>query len=56
MGGGRITEADIYAGQRIRKLRLAAGLSQTEVGDALGVTFQQIQKYGNGTTVSHLAG
>jgi transcriptional regulator with XRE-family HTH domain len=49
MAGGRITDADIYTGRRIRTLRLAAGLSQTEVGDALGITFQQIQKYENGT-------
>jgi transcriptional regulator with XRE-family HTH domain len=29
--------------------RLKLGLSQTDLGNALGVTFQQIQKYENGT-------
>jgi transcriptional regulator with XRE-family HTH domain len=48
MAGGRITDADVYTGRRIRTLRSAAGLSQTEVGDALGITFQQIQKYEKG--------
>lgn len=32
----------------IRRYRTAAGLSQTDLGDALGVTFQQIQKYEKG--------
>jgi transcriptional regulator with XRE-family HTH domain len=32
----------------IRIQRLAKGLSQTEVADKLGVTFQQVQKYENG--------
>ena len=37
----------LYAevGRRIRLARRAAGLSQTELGDALGITFQQLQKY-----------
>ena len=33
----------------IRLRRLKLGLNQTELGDALGVSFQQIQKYENGT-------
>ena len=32
----------------IRMRRLKLGLNQTELGDALGVSFQQIQKYENG--------
>jgi transcriptional regulator with XRE-family HTH domain len=32
-------------GQRIRKLRIENGMSQTELGNRLGVSFQQIQKY-----------
>ena len=36
-------------GKNLRVLRLAKGLSQTELGDALGVSFQQIQKYEKGT-------
>lgn len=40
---------DLYIGQRLRAERLAAGLSQTELGAALNVTFQQIQKYERGS-------
>ena len=35
---------DGIIGQNLRQLRLAAGLSQEEVGAYLGVTFQQFQK------------
>jgi transcriptional regulator with XRE-family HTH domain len=34
--------------QRIYAFRKAAGLSQTELGDRIGVTFQQVQKYETG--------
>jgi transcriptional regulator with XRE-family HTH domain len=34
---------------RVRALRLQRGLSQTEIGEVLGVTFQQVQKYERGT-------
>ena len=37
-------------GTHLRSLRGKAGRSQTDVGKALGVSFQQIQKYENGTT------
>jgi transcriptional regulator with XRE-family HTH domain len=40
---------DVVLGENIRTARLAAGLSQTDLGRACGVTFQQIQKYENGT-------
>ena len=39
---------DILVGKNIRAFRLAKGLSQTGLGDALGVTFQQVQKYEKG--------
>jgi transcriptional regulator with XRE-family HTH domain len=40
-------------GSRIHLLRLKNGMSQSELGRQLGVSFQQIQKYENGTnTVS----
>jgi transcriptional regulator with XRE-family HTH domain len=29
----------------VRRFRMARGLSQTELGNAVGVTFQQVQKY-----------
>jgi transcriptional regulator with XRE-family HTH domain len=35
-------------GRRIRLRRLEAGISQQELGDRLGVTFQQVQKYERG--------
>jgi transcriptional regulator with XRE-family HTH domain len=42
------TESDILVGQRIRRHRLEKGFSQTQLGKALGVSFQQIQKYEKG--------
>lgn len=39
---------DIATGQRIRLRRRALGLSQTALADAIGVTFQQVQKYEKG--------
>jgi transcriptional regulator with XRE-family HTH domain len=39
---------DMVVSLNIRIQRLAKGLSQTEVADKLGVTFQQVQKYENG--------
>ena len=35
-------------GQRLRLRRKLAGLSQTELGEKIGVTFQQLQKYESG--------
>eukprot|EP00752_Nemacystus_decipiens_P015336 g13669.t1 len=40
--------ADIAVGGRMRELRIRRGLSQTELGHALGVSFQQVQKYEKG--------
>ena len=40
---------DTHVGQRIRDKRNELGMSQTEVANALGVTFQQVQKYERGT-------
>lgn len=44
----RVTEADRLVGLRIAALRKARGLSQTALGLAVGVTFQQVQKYEKG--------
>jgi transcriptional regulator with XRE-family HTH domain len=41
--------ADVRFGRRMRAARLTLGLSQTELGAAIGVTFQQVQKYERGT-------
>ncbi len=39
---------DVFVGSRVRTRRVGLRLSQTKLGDALGITFQQIQKYENG--------
>jgi len=39
---------DKYVGSRVRGRRLGLRMSQTKLGEAIGVTFQQIQKYENG--------
>ena len=41
-------EIDGRVGERLRSRRLKMGLSQTELGAAAGVTFQQVQKYEKG--------
>ena len=38
-----------HLGSKLRMRRLALGLTQTKVAQAINVTFQQIQKYENGT-------
>jgi len=43
------THHDLALGRRLRKLRREKNLTQVEVGNMLGVTFQQIQKYEQGT-------
>lgn len=50
MAGGkkRIDVNDIEIGRRLRVRREFVGLSQTELANAVGVTFQQIQKYEKG--------
>jgi transcriptional regulator with XRE-family HTH domain len=45
--GGDPRDAEI--GKRVRTLRLQRGLSQTELGSLISVTFQQVQKYEKGT-------
>lgn len=40
---------DVEVGRRIRMRRTLLGLSQTTLADALGITFQQVQKYEKGT-------
>jgi transcriptional regulator with XRE-family HTH domain len=48
-GGGRgTTPVDAHIGQKIRARRNLLGLSQTELADAAGITFQQVQKYEKG--------
>ncbi|NTF72823.1 helix-turn-helix domain-containing protein [Rhizobium rhizogenes] len=42
-------QIDIDVGNRIRMRRRLTGMSQMALGEALGVTFQQVQKYEKGT-------
>jgi transcriptional regulator with XRE-family HTH domain len=44
----KIEPVDKLVGQNIRIFRMAKGISQTELGNSVGVTFQQIQKYEKG--------
>jgi transcriptional regulator with XRE-family HTH domain len=39
---------DKALGEKIRTRRVAAGISQEALGDVLGVSFQQVQKYEKG--------
>lgn len=41
-------EIDIHVGQRVRQRRVLFGMSQTELANAIGLTFQQLQKYEKG--------
>ena len=40
---------DKYVGSRIRMRRIMLGMSQEKLGEALSLTFQQVQKYEKGT-------
>ena len=39
---------DLHVGKRIRGRRQALGMSQEKLGESLGLTFQQVQKYEKG--------
>ncbi|HEX9489837.1 MAG TPA: helix-turn-helix domain-containing protein [Stellaceae bacterium] len=39
---------DVHVGTRVRLRRTLLGMSQEKLGDALGLTFQQVQKYERG--------
>jgi DNA-binding XRE family transcriptional regulator len=41
-------EVDLIVGRNLRIARLFAGYSQTKLAEAVGITFQQIQKYERG--------
>jgi len=49
VGTKRAGPIDAVVGRTIRALRLSKGISQGVLGRRLGVSFQQIQKYENGT-------
>lgn len=41
-------DLDKVVGRNIRRLRRNCGMTQTELGDLIGIRFQQIQKYESG--------
>ncbi len=46
---GKPNPIDVHVGSRIRLRRTLLGLSQEKLGEAIGLTFQQVQKYERGT-------
>lgn len=44
----RVHPVDIHIGVRLRLRRVLLGMSQTDLGDRVGLTFQQVQKYERG--------
>ena len=44
----RLHDIDVQIGQRLRELRVRRDLSQDNLAEMLGITFQQIQKYEKG--------
>lgn len=46
---GKPHPVDVHVGSRVRQRRTLLGMSQEKLGDAVGLTFQQIQKYERGT-------
>lgn len=49
MAGARVKELDRHIGNRVRLARAVKRMSQEKLGEHLGVTFQQVQKYEKGT-------
>ena len=39
---------DKYVGSRVRQRRIILGMNQSNLGEAIGLTFQQVQKYESG--------
>ena len=47
-GTGIPSPVDVHVGARVRLRRTLLGMTQTRLGNALGLTFQQVQKYEKG--------
>lgn len=45
---GKPNPIDVHVGARVRLRRTLLGMSQEKLGDAIGLTFQQVQKYERG--------
>lgn len=50
MAGRTLSDIDIEIGKRLRQARIRLDLTQADVAQKLGVSFQQIQKYERGET------
>ena len=48
-GSNAYNPIDVHVGARLRARRTLLGMSQTTLGDAIGLTFQQLQKYESGS-------
>src|SRR5215469_12581026 len=46
---GHPNPIDVHVGARVRLRRTLLGMSQVKLGQAIGLTFQQVQKYERGT-------
>ena len=49
----RVTDIDVEVGKRLAEFRNKFNITQTELGVAIGVTFQQVQKYEKGINRIH---
>ena len=49
MPRGALNPIDKHVGSRVRMGRRMLNMSQTDLGNALGLTFQQVQKYEKGS-------
>lgn len=49
MPGRKPNPVDVHVGSRVRLRRMVIGMSQEKLGEKMGLTFQQIQKYEKGT-------
>ncbi len=47
-GSRRANPIDVHVGSRVRLRRMLLGVSQEKLGEQLGLTFQQVQKYEKG--------
>ena len=48
MAGKKPNPIDTHVGSRVRLRRMLLGMSQERLGDSMGLTFQQVQKYEKG--------
>lgn len=48
MTAEKITPIDLHIAAKLREFRLLVGMTQDKLGELIGITFQQIQKYEKG--------